>query len=683
MAVRNLLALGDEQLEGDRMADARKTYERVLAISADDPEVNLRMGHLLLADGSRLEAAVHFDRAVSNTSASFKKRLNGAMTLLSLRESLLDKGRAEDAQMAYEVALTLNPAIRLHTSSYGARRPYRFASTDRLDGSAIAYLSADRAAVRKDIAFFSCVAGGYDPVTYHEFLQGDADYFFFTDERVSNAYITHVRPLPYYCIDPTRSARYVKTHPHVLFPGHRIAIWLDGNILVRGDLSEMIARFEASGLPVGAIPHPARMSVYGEADICASRNKDDVDLIQAQVFRYRQEGFECDDLIESNLMMFRLDHPLLPELMAIWWAEIDRGSRRDQLSFNYALRRTGADYFRLMERPDSVRNHPALAIFEHGSGRSPYRPMVTRLSRCTSRSYSAAMAQRLAAQEGRRVDVVVCVHNALDSVAPCLESVAAHRDPAVHRILVVNDGSGAETSAWLESFAARTQNVDILHRAEPGGYTVAANTGIRALHPAAEMAILLNSDTIVAGAWIGKLLDAASSHPKVGIVGPLSNAASHQSIPNHKGTGTQTAINDLPAGYDVAAMNAWCEENSPEDVLPHVPLVHGFCFGITRELVDAIGFFDASSFPFGFGEENDYCFRATDAGFSLLVATHTYVYHEKSQSYGTDRRHALSRAGSTRLRELHGAARVERAIGSMQDNPYLDRIRRLAAAQLY
>jgi hypothetical protein len=60
------------------------------------------------------------------------------------------------------------------------------------------------------------------------------------------------------------------------------------------------------------------------------------------------------------------------------------------------------------------------------------------------------------------------------------------------------------------------------------------------------------------------------------------------------------------------------------------------------------------------------------------VATHTYVYHKKSQSYQSDKRLALSNAGNMKIRDLHGTERVLRAVRSMQANPHLVRMRKLA-----
>jgi len=560
-----------------------------------------------------------------------------------------------------------------NASTYTKLRPYPFAQRAWLEQVGRDYLAGR--SPTPAITVFTAITGSYDSVSQHEHLMEGAEYVLFSDAPAA-PYVYALRPAPYHDEDAVRMARFVKTHPHRLIANRRIAIWIDGNILVRRDLSDLVAAFDRSGKPVAAVPHPLRRSVYEEATECIKRGKDDSAAIEEQMHRYRSEGFDCDDLVESNFMMFRLDHPDLAPFLDGWWAEIEKGSRRDQLSLNYALSKAGASYFALTTRPDSVRNHSALALFHHGTNQPP-EVVPSLLPARVRRNYAEMMETRLAAQHERRADVVVCVYNALDVVILCLESVAATRNPFRHRIVIVNDGSDEPTSAWLESFAVRNDNVLLIRHAQAGGYTRAANAGLSVMD--ADMAILLNSDTIVAGRWIEKMLDAAFSNPGVGIVGPLSSAASTQSIPDHKSTADQTAINDMPPGYSVADMNLWCEKNTPADFLPRVPLVHGFCYGLTRDVVAAVGRFDEQSFPHGYGEENDYCFRAANAGFGLVIATHTYVYHKKSQSYQDERRTVLMKKGNLKIRELHGKERVFRAVRAMQGNPHLVRMRELAA----
>jgi GT2 family glycosyltransferase len=216
-----------------------------------------------------------------------------------------------------------------------------------------------------------------------------------------------------------------------------------------------------------------------------------------------------------------------------------------------------------------------------------------------------------------------------------------------------------------------------LHRNEAAvGYTKAANMAVRL--STGRLIILLNSDTIVTPFWAEKMADAIFSTHGAGIVGPLSNAASFQSLPSVIGTDTQTAVNTLPPGYSVEDMNAWCEAHSSAR-MPCVPLVHGFCFGVTRDAWNKLGTFDEVAFPGGYGEENDYCFRAVNAGFRLVIATHTYVFHKKSRSYSEERRHALAQAAQKVLYEKHGYDRFLGDVKILADQPILQRLRQEAA----
>src|SRR5690606_30203105 len=137
-------------------------------------------------------------------------------------------------------------------------------------------------------------------------------------------------------------------------------------------------------------------------------------------------------------------------------------------------------------------------------------------------------------------------------------------------------------------FARESNRVQLIRSDEPLRYTKAANTGLKA--STAELVVLLNSDTIVNADWALKLADVAFSRPFTGIVGPISNAASSQSIPQTKGSGTQTAINELPQGKSIADIDAFLESQVVAGLYPTVPLVHGFCFAVRREVLEQVGY---------------------------------------------------------------------------------------------
>jgi GT2 family glycosyltransferase len=268
-------------------------------------------------------------------------------------------------------------------------------------------------------------------------------------------------------------------------------------------------------------------------------------------------------------------------------------------------------------------------------------------------------------------DVVICVHNALNDVKPCLASVARHT-PAPHRIILVDDGSDATCRSYLTAFARAHPRVELLRHDQAQGYTRAANRGLR--HSTAEVVVLLNSDTIATPGWLRRLLACAQSDPAIGIVGPLSNAATYQSVPERAGPGGDWALNPLPPGWgpdqvaEAVATISW-------RAFPRVPFVNGFCFVIKRAVIEAIGYLDEETFPDGYGEENDYCLRAAAAGFSLAVADHAYVYHAKSRSYSPERRRPLAQAGNLRLRQKHGRDRIDAGVARLAAEPTLATLR--------
>jgi GT2 family glycosyltransferase/glycosyltransferase involved in cell wall biosynthesis/polysaccharide pyruvyl transferase WcaK-like protein len=273
--------------------------------------------------------------------------------------------------------------------------------------------------------------------------------------------------------------------------------------------------------------------------------------------------------------------------------------------------------------------------------------------------------------EGWRADIIICVHNALEDVMRCLRSVARHTD-ARHRVIVIDDGSDAECAGFLRDFADSHSQVTLLRNEERLGYTKAANQGLR--ESSGEMVVLLNSDTIVPPLWLDRLVECAQSDSRIGIVGPLSNAASYQSVPERFDSSGDWAVNPLPFGWDIDQVAAAVADIS-DRTFPRVPFVNGFCYAITRAVIEAIGYFDEENFPDGYGEENEYSLRAADAGFELAIADHAYVYHAKSRSYSHERRRELGKAGRSVLLGKYGTERLEAGQALLRDEPTLAKMR--------
>ncbi|HKQ08476.1 MAG TPA: glycosyltransferase, partial [Blastocatellia bacterium] len=258
-----------------------------------------------------------------------------------------------------------------------------------------------------------------------------------------------------------------------------------------------------------------------------------------------------------------------------------------------------------------------------------------------------APAARLQAHQAT-VDIIVCVHNALDDVKHCLDSLVRYtRLP--YSLILVDDGSDEETRGYLSHFATY-QGAALIRNEEARGYTYAANQGLR--QSRADYAILLNSDTQVTPDWLDRMVACGESDPRIGLIGPLSNTASWQSVPEIF-DGSDWAKNELPEDLTVADMGQTVAQSSAR-LYPRLPFLNGFCLMIKKKLIDEIGYFDEETFGEGYGEENDYSLRAAKAGWQLAVADDVYIYHSQSRSYSNERRKELVARSDKALVAKHG-----------------------------
>jgi len=532
---------------------------------------------------------------------------------------------------------------------------------------------------RARVAVCTALAGKYESLLPQLRLDPGIDYVAFCDSPINDCGVWAVRPMDYWNPDPVRMARYVKTHPHKYFRDYDYVVWVDANVLIECDLQKYCDILRNSDdVPLAGIPHPMRDTIAAEAVEVVAAKKDDAEVIDLQMARYREAGFpDADGLIETNFMITDLRHRQSEAIMLGWWNEIEAGSRRDQLSLNYVLWRLGAAWVPLLQERKSLRDTHDFAYLGHG--RNSGYPVDLRTHALGGRLVDpyAGVPRTVRAAERPAMDIVICIHDALEDVTRCVESVLAAKR-AEDNVLLVDDASGPETANFIDVTASRHGDISVLRNPAPArGYCKSANSGLRAT--TATLVLLLNSDTVVPAGALDKLAAAMAPHG-VGIVGPMSNAASFQSVPDVEGSVGQTAINSLPGGYSFEDMDRICAAWSAP-VLPSVPLVHGFCQLIHRDVITATGGFDEDAFPHGYGEENDLCFRAADLGFDLRIATDAFVFHRKSASYSdAERRARLMREGAAQLKRKHSEGRVARAVHIMRGHALLERMRTQARA---
>jgi len=512
------------------------------------------------------------------------------------------------------------------------------------------------------IAVYTAVVGPYDELFDPQVCAHNCDFFVFTDQVITNQ-IWQRKPLPYVDADDCRTARFIKLHPHLLFPDYEFSIWIDANLEILSDLTPYLALVQTQDF-MATWRHPRRSTVSDELEACVHHSKDDAVVMREQFSRQRSAGFpDRSGLFETSIMVRRHNDRRSINLMTAWWKEICNGSRRDQISLPFVLWQQGRTIVPLRTDQINMRNDPGLMYHQHGGVRiSPAK---------RGDVFTRTPTIKGTTEFPPTVTIGICIHNSLPDVRKCLGAVLAAAR-AEDEIILVDDGSEADTRDYLKT-VADSPRVRLIRHEQARGYTRAANAVL--LAATGDFIILLNSDTIPSAGFTEKLLRQANAHPRIGIVGPMSNAASWQSVPDLIAPDGGFVINDIPPAISLEAMDRACVAIA--DVTgPIIPLVNGFCFMIRRSMMQEIGVLDEEAFPDGYGEENDYCFRAQDAGYLCVVATDTFVYHAKSKSYGTARKQQLSLAGSAALRKKYPAGRVERAVTTMRSHPVLAAMRR-------
>lgn len=277
------------------------------------------------------------------------------------------------------------------------------------------------------------------------------------------------------------------------------------------------------------------------------------------------------------------------------------------------------------------------------------------------------------------IDVVVPVYNALQDVQRCLFAIENKTDGFDINIYVVNDASEIETSEWLREFCSSRPQFSLIENYENKGYTKTVNIGLRKCK--GDYIVTLNSDTIVTDGWISYMVRCMKSDITIGVVGPLSNAASWQNVPNLLDENNQFAVNELPTDWEPDDM-ALVVRAASKCHYPKVPFVNGFCFMISRQAFEIVGLLDEETFPTGYGEENDYCIRVAQSGFSLAICDDAYVYHAKSKSFGHEKRKELSKKGSESLKAKHGKENIDRLASKIREMQIFAEIRESVRKQM-
>lgn len=217
------------------------------------------------------------------------------------------------------------------------------------------------------IAVYTAVFGGYDEVFLPHIATDNIDYYCISDHLINNdngfRWVDAKNVIPDNITDPIQKNRYVKMHPHYLFPEYQYSIYIDGNIEILKDMSPLICQSKTG---ISLFMHPAHDCIFYEALVIVSARRVAMEEAKNQMCRYLQEGMPIHfGMAEMNVIAREHHNPNCIRLMDLWWREFCRYAQRDQFSFSYVLWKNGFSIKDIASLGENVRISNFLKLHKH------------------------------------------------------------------------------------------------------------------------------------------------------------------------------------------------------------------------------------------------------------------------------------------------------------------------------
>lgn len=213
-----------------------------------------------------------------------------------------------------------------------------------------------------------------------------------------------------------------------------------------------------------------------------------------------------------------------------------------------------------------------------------------------------------------KVSIVIPVYNALEYLRQCLNSLVRYTQN--YELIIINNGSDKATREYLKD-RKRHFSFKLQTNKENMGFSYGCNQGIKI--STCDYICFLNSDTVLTFNWLGKLMKGFDM-PKAGIVGPSTCfSGGKQMIPRLKArrmSMTQEEMNSVDTGTGIVETE-----------------IYGFCYTVSRKVIDDIGVFDVDRYPIGSAEEKDFSWRASKAGYKSYWVKDSYVHHFGNKTF--------------------------------------------------
>ena len=216
---------------------------------------------------------------------------------------------------------------------------------------------------------YTAVVGSYDNILQPKATRSDYDYILYSNDiNKQHIGIWEIRSIPYDNKDKTRIARWVKTHPHKLLKEYEASVWLDSNItIVSEDFYTIIENLQRKNILISSMAHPERDCIYEEClPAFFYYKRDSLYHMIPEIIHLKHQNYpKHNGLCETGCLYRKHEDYIISRFNDYWWNMINKYSKRDQLSFNYALWENNISIHYMLGHNFCVRNHHAFQYHGH------------------------------------------------------------------------------------------------------------------------------------------------------------------------------------------------------------------------------------------------------------------------------------------------------------------------------
>jgi len=219
-----------------------------------------------------------------------------------------------------------------------------------------------------------------------------------------------------------------------------------------------------------------------------------------------------------------------------------------------------------------------------------------------------------------KVYIIILNWNGSEDTIKCVNSFLWLQYPN-YEILVVDNGS---TDGSVHRIKENFSDVTLIETGRNLGYTGGNNVGIEyAMNNKAGYVLIINNDTeLVNPYFVREIIKKMEENHKIGIMGPKVL---------NSGSQVQDTVLFTPRLFscikESLGLRFRTKRAKDYNILQQVEAVSGVCWLIRTDVVKKVGLLDEDYFMYA--EEQDYCYRAKEAGWEIMYFPIESVFHKK------------------------------------------------------